>query len=105
MGFNPDTSQKEHRFDNVEIATQELNRLGFSLNNSLFSNSGEIYHVVPSKIQDDYPKMSDGITPRFVAIIDSECNLIFDKPYDNNSVLIRYQERLDGFLEQLTNSA
>ena len=103
MRFNPDTSQKEYSFGNIEIVTQELNRLGFSLENSLFSNSGEIYHVVPSKIQDDYPKMSDGRTPRFVAVVDSKGKLTYDKPYDNNSVLIGYQEILDR-LDLLTTS-
>lgn len=100
MGLYPDTSQREHGFGNVDTATQKLNRLGFSLIDSFFP--GEMYHVVPNKIQDDYPMMSDGRTPRFVAVVDSEGNLIYDKPHDNNPVLMRYQKILDGFLEQLT---
>ena len=93
MEFNPETSQREHRFDNVDTATQELNRLGFSLDDSLFPK--KLYHVIPIKIQDDYPKMSDCRTPRLVAVVDSNGTLIFDKPFDNNPVLIRYQKILD----------
>lgn len=101
MESNPKTLQREHRFGDIDTATQELNRLGFSLDDSLFPK--EVYHVIPIKIQDDYPKMSDDRTPRFVAVVDSKGTLIFDKPFDNNPVLIRYQEILDG-LALLTKS-
>jgi len=84
--------QIEHKFDNVNIATRELNGLGFSLGGPLFH--GELYHVVPREIQDDYPMMSDGKTPRFVAVVDFTGTLIFAEPYDKNPVLIRYQEIL-----------
>lgn len=93
MEVNPDTLQREYKFGNVDTATQRLNRLGFSLDDSLFPK--ELYHVVPIEIQDDHPKMSDCRTPRLVAVVDSEGTLIFDKPFDNNPVLIKYQEILD----------
>jgi len=93
MELNPDTLQREYKFGNVDTATQELNRLGFSLDDSLFPK--ELYHVVPIEIQDDHPRMSDGITSRFVAVVDSKGTLIFDKPFDDNPVLIKYQEILD----------
>jgi len=93
MELNPDTLQREYEFGNIDTATQELNRLGFSLDDSLFPK--ELYHVIPIKIQDDYPKMSDCRTPRFVAIVDSKGTLIFDKPFDNNPVLIKHQAKLE----------
>jgi len=93
MEVNPDTLQREYKFGNVDTATQRLNRLGFSLDDSLFPK--ELYHIVPIEIQDDYPKMSDCRTLRFVAVVDSKGTLIFDKPFDNNPVLIRYQKILD----------
>ena len=93
MEVNPDTLQREYKFGNVDTATQELNKLGFSLDDSLFPK--ELYYVVPIKIQDDYPKMSDCRTPRFVAVVDSNGTLIFDKPFDNNPVLIKHQAKLE----------
>ena len=85
MESNPDTSQREHQFGNIDTATQELNKLGFSLDDSLFPK--ELYHVVPIKIQDDHPKKSDCRTPRLVDVVDTERPIIFDKPFDNNPFL------------------
>ena len=83
----------EHKFDNIETATRELNRLGFSLDDSL--SPGNLYLVVPSEIPDDYPMMrGDGKTPRFVALVDPKGTLIFDKPFDKNPVLIGYQDKI-----------
>lgn len=93
MEFNPNIPQREYEFGNIDTATQELNRLGFSLDDSLFPK--EVYHVIPIKIQEDYPKMNDDRTPRFVAIVDSKGTLIFDKPFDNNPVLIKHQAKLE----------
>ena len=93
MEVNPDTLQREYKFGNIDTATKELNRLGFSLDDSLFPK--KVYHVVPIKIQDDYPRMKNTRTPRFVAVVDSNGTLIFDKPFDNNPILIKHQEKLE----------
>ena len=82
----------EHKFDSLDIATQELSRLGFSLDGPFFKE--KIYHVVPSKITDDHPTMRNSRTPRFVAFVNSKGTLTFDKPFDENSILMRYYEIL-----------
>ena len=83
----------EHKFGNIEIATRELDELGFSLDGPFFKE--KIYHVVPSKIEDDHPTMRNSKTPRFVAVVDSEGTLFFDKPFDENPVLMRYYKKLN----------
>ncbi len=82
----------EHQFDNVETASKELNKLGFSLRGSFFHR--EIYHVVPEEMPDGYPMMGNRRTPRFVAFVTSKGTLIFDKPFDENPILMRYYEIL-----------
>ncbi|MEK6897177.1 MAG: hypothetical protein AABW93_01455 [Nanoarchaeota archaeon] len=83
----------EHKFGNLKTAIRELNELGFSANESLISKG--LYHVLPIEMRDDYPMMGDGTTPRFVAFLYSTGTLIFVKPYDENPVLMAYQETLE----------
>ncbi len=92
MKAGPDT-QREYKFNNIETAIRELNKLGFSLDDSLFPK--EPYHVIPTKIEDDYPTMKYTKTPRIVAVVDSTGKLIFDKPFDDNPILIKYQAKLE----------
>jgi hypothetical protein len=86
----------EHKFGDLDKAIRKLKELGFSSKESPISKG--LYHVLPSDMRDGYPMMGDGITPRFVAFLYSTGTLIFVKPYDENPVLMAYQETL----EQLT---
>ena len=87
----------EHDFGDIDTAIKALDSLGFSLDGPFLK--GKIYHVVPSKITDDYPTMRNSRTPRFVAFLNSKGKLTFDEPDDKNPVLIGYQERLKTLTE------
>ena len=86
----------EHKFGDLNEAIRKLGELGFSPKESPISKG--LYHVLPSEMREGYPMMEDGTTPRFVAFLYSTGTLIFVKPYDENPVLMAYQE----ILKQLT---
>ena len=81
----------EHDFGDIDTAIKALDSLGFSFNGPFIQGR---YFVIPSEMPDGYPTMRNSRTPRFVAFVNSKGTLTFDKPFDENSILMRYYEIL-----------